>query len=160
MRHGSATPAPGSRSHTIGGPEVERCLTHLAVDRKVSASTQSQALSALLFLYKQAPQVELPWLDNVVRAKASKRLPVVLTAAVVRSVLANLRGEYWLDSSLLYGSGLRLMESPRLRVKDVNFACSEVLVRDGKGSKGRVTPSVTRTAGSGADPVTATARYP
>jgi len=102
-------------------------------------SWELQALSALLFLYKQVLQVELPWLDNVVRAKPSKRLPVVLTTAEVRAVLAHLCGEYWLVASLLYGSGLRLMESLRLRVKDVNFAYMQVLVRDGKGAKDRVT---------------------
>jgi integrase len=123
----------------MSGPEVERFLTHLAVQRKVSASTQSQALSALLFLYKQVLQVELPWLDNVIRAKPSQHLPVVLTDAEVRDVLANLRGDYWLIAGLLYGSGLRLMESLRLRVKDINFAYMQVLVRDGKGAKDRVT---------------------
>lgn len=124
---------------TMGGPEVERFLTHLAVDRNVSASTQSQALSALLFLYRQVLQVELPWLENVVRAKPSKRMPVVLTTSEVRAVLAHLRGEHCQVANLLYGSGLRLMEALRLRVKDVNFSCQQVLVRDGKGAKDRVT---------------------
>jgi site-specific recombinase XerD len=102
----------------MSGTEVERFLTHLAMQRKVSASTRSQALSALLFLYRQVLQVELPWLDNVIRAKPSQHLPVVLTEAEVRDVLANLRGDYWLIAGLLYGSGLRLMESLRLRVKE------------------------------------------
>jgi integron integrase len=124
---------------TMGGPDVEQFLTHLAVDRNVSASTQSQALSALLFLYKQVLQVELPWLENVVRARPSRRLPVVLTTAEVRAVLSHLRGEHWMVANLLYGSGLRLMESLRLRVKDLNFAYLQVLVRDGKGAKDRVT---------------------
>jgi len=107
---------------TLGGPEVERFLTHLAVERSVSASTQSQALAALLFLYRQVLQVELPWLENVVRAKPSRRLPVVLTTGEVRDVLAHLRGEHCLVANLLYGSGLRLMEALRLRVKDVSFS--------------------------------------
>jgi integron integrase len=124
---------------TMGGPEVERFLTHLAVERGVSASTQSQALAALLFLYRQVLQIELPWLENVVRAKPSQRLPVVLTTGEVRDVLAHLRGEHCLVANLLYGSGLRLMEALRLRVKDVNFAYQQVLVRDGKGAKDRVT---------------------
>jgi integrase len=94
----------------------------------------------LLFLYKQVLQVELPWLDNVVRAKPSRHLPVVLTEAEVRNVLANLRGDYWLIAGLLYGSGLRLMESLRLRVKDVNFAYMQVLVRDGKGANAVQSP--------------------
>jgi integron integrase len=124
---------------TMGGPEVERFLTHLAVERGVSASTQSQALAALLFLYRQVLQIELPWLENVVRAKPSQRLPVVLTTGEVRDVLAHLRGEHCLVANLLYGSGLRLMEALRLRVKDVSFAYQQVLVRDGKGAKDRVT---------------------
>jgi site-specific recombinase XerD len=91
---------------TMGGPEVERFLTHLAVERGVSASTQSQALAALLFLYRQVLQIELPWLENVVRAKPSQRLPVVLTTGEVRDVLAYLRGEHCLVANLLYGSVL------------------------------------------------------
>jgi integron integrase len=124
---------------TLGGPEVEAFLTHLAVDRGVSASTQAQALSALLFLYKQVLDVDLPWLDNVVRAKPSRRLPVVLTTTEVRAVLSQLRADHWLVASLLYGSGLRLMEALRLRVKDVNFPYQQLVVRDGKGGKDRVT---------------------
>jgi site-specific recombinase XerD len=124
---------------TMAGPEVERFLTHLAVDRGVSSSTQAQALSALLFLYKQVLQVELPWLDNVVRARPSRRLPVVLTTAEVRAVLAHLRGTQGLVANLLYGSGLRLMEALRLRVKDVSFEYQQLLVRDGKGARDRVT---------------------
>jgi integron integrase len=124
---------------TLGGPEVEAFLTHLAVDRAVSASTQAQALSALLFLYKQVLDVDLPWLDNVVRAKPSRRLPVVLSTTEVRTVLSQLRGDHWLVASLLYGSGLRLMEALRLRVKDVDFPYRQLIVRDGKGGKDRVT---------------------
>jgi len=131
--HGKRHPAQ------MGAKDLEAFLSHLAVERHVSASTQSQALSALLFLYKQVLQVDLPWLDGVVRAKPSRRLPVVLSEAEVRSVLGGLRGEYWLIASLLYGSGLRLMESLRLRVKDLNFPYLQILVRDGKGAKDRVT---------------------
>jgi integrase len=98
---------------------VEAFLTHLAVDEHVSASTQNQALQALLFLYRQVLEIELPWLENVTRARRSKRLPVVLTVAEVRSVLAQLDGAAWLFANLLYGSGLRLMEALRLRVKDI-----------------------------------------
>jgi integron integrase len=123
----------------MGATELEAFLSHLAIDRRVAASTQSQALSALLFLYKQVLQIDLPWLDGVVRAKPSRRLPVVLSESEVRAVLNGLRGEYWLIASLLYGSGLRLMESLRLRVKDLNFPYLQILVRDGKGAKDRVT---------------------
>ena len=103
----------------MGSSEVEAFLTHLAVDEHVSASTQNQALQALLFLYRQVLEIDLPWLENVTRARRSKRLPVVLTAAEVRSVLAQLDGAAWLFANLLYGSGLRLMEALRLRVKDI-----------------------------------------
>lgn len=123
----------------MGAPEVEAFLSHLAVERNVSASTQSQAKSALLFLYKEVLQVELPWLDKVTQAKAPKRLPVVMTRDEVQAVLARMDGTVWLIASLLYGSGLRIMECLRLRVKDVEFARHEILVREGKGFKDRVT---------------------
>lgn len=123
----------------LGGPEVERFLTHLAVAGKVAASTQNQALSALLFLYREVLAVELPWMENVTRAKRPQRLPVVLTAEEVRRVLARLEGRDWLMASLLYGTGLRLMECVRLRVKDVDFSRNEIVVRDGKGGKDRRT---------------------
>jgi integron integrase len=123
----------------MGAAEVEAFLTHLAVDGKVAASTQNQAKSALLFLYKEVLESELPWLDNVEQAKAPKRLPVVLTRAEVQALLTRLDGTHWLMASLLYGAGLRLMECLRLRVKDVDFARKEILVRDGKGFKDRVT---------------------
>lgn len=93
----------------------------------------------MLFLYKEVLGIELPWLDNVERAKAPKRLPVVLTREEVQAVLTRLEGTYWLMASLLYGTGLRIMEAARLRVKDVDFARREILVRDGKGFKDRVT---------------------
>ncbi len=121
----------------MGAPEVEAFLSDLAVRRDVSASTQNQALSAILFLYKQVLQIELPWLEGVIRAKRSQRLPVVLTREEVASVLAQLDGTLWLVGSLLYGSGMRLMEVLRLRVKDVEFSRLEILIRD--GAKGQVT---------------------
>lgn len=123
----------------MGAVEVEAFLTDLAVRRKVSASTQNQALSALLFLYKEVLLVDLPWLKDVVRAKKPQRLPVVLSVEEVRSVLSGLEGDLWLLCSLLYGTGMRLMEVLRLRVKDVDFARGEILIRDGKGMKDRVT---------------------
>ena len=123
----------------LGAAEIEAFLSNLAVVRSVSASTQNQAKSALLFLYKEVLQMELPWLDNVTQAKAPKRLPVVMTQNEVRAVLARMDGTVWLICSLLYGSGLRIMECLRLRVKDVDFERCEILVRDGKGFKDRVT---------------------
>lgn len=123
----------------MGAPEVEAFLTDLAVRRKVSASTQNQALAALLFLYREVLQIDLPWLKDVVRAKRPQRLPVVLSVEEVRRVLAGLEGDLWLVCSLLYGTGMRLLEGLRLRVKDVDFARGEILIRDGKGMKDRVT---------------------
>jgi integron integrase len=123
----------------LGGAEVEQFLTHLAVDRKVSPSTQSQALQALLFLYRVVLEVDLPWLDGVTRATRPKHLPVVLSRAEVRAILGHLEGTPWLVCSLLYGGGLRLLEALRLRVKDLVLDRHEVVVRDGKGAKDRVT---------------------
>lgn len=123
----------------MGAPEIEAFLTELAVKRNVSASTQNQALSALLFLYKEVLVVDLPWLADVVRAKKPQRLPVVLTIEEVRSILALLEGGPWLVCSLLYGTGMRLMEVLRLRIKDVDFKRHEILIRDGKGMKDRIT---------------------
>ena len=123
----------------MGALGVETFLSHLAVERTVSASTQNQAKSAILFLYKQVLQIELPWLDNVTQAKTPKRLPVVMTREEVQAVLARMDGSVWLICSLLYGSGLRILECLRLRVKDVDFARGEILVREGKGFKDRVT---------------------
>ncbi|MBI5918385.1 MAG: integron integrase [Nitrosomonadales bacterium] len=123
----------------MGAREVEAFLTHLAVAGRVAASTQNQAKSALLFLYREVLGVELAWLDNVEQAKAPKRLPVVLTREEVQAVLARLEGTHWLIASLLYGAGLRIMECVRLRVKDVDFSRREILIRDGKGFKDRVT---------------------
>lgn len=123
----------------LGAVEVEAFLTHLAVDGHVSASTQNQALSALLFLYKEVLLIDLPWLESVVRAKRPQRLPVVLTRTEVRAVLVRMKGVYALMANLLYGTGMRLMECVRLRVKDVDFERGEIMVRCGKGGKDRVT---------------------
>ncbi len=123
----------------MGAAEVESFLTHLATERNVSASTQNQAKSALLFLYKEVLGADLPWLREIVMAKAARRLPVVLTAAEVRALLAELNGTMWIVCSLLYGTGMRLLEGLRLRVKDVEFARREIIVREGKGNKDRVT---------------------
>jgi integron integrase len=131
--HGKRHPAE------MGKPEIERFLTALAVDRKVAASTQNQALASILFLYKDVLGRETGWLEDVVRAKRPERLPVVLTRPEVESLLAALDGVSWIMAMLLYGSGLRLMECLRLRLKDVEFGRREILVRQGKGGKDRVT---------------------
>ncbi len=123
----------------MGGPEVEAFLTDLAVAGRVAPSTQNQALSALLFLYREVLKVELPWLDAVVRAKRAKHLPVVLTENEVRVLLAQLDGTRWLVASLLYSTGMRVLEGLRLRVKDLDFERKEIAVRDGKGAKDRRT---------------------
>jgi len=123
----------------LGAGEVTAFVTSLAVDRQVSAATQNQALSAILFLYKQVLEVDLPWLEQVVRAKQSARLPAVLTRDEVRAVLAQLHGTVNLVTRLLYGSGLRLLECLHLRVKDVDFGRKEVVVRAGKGDRDRHT---------------------
>jgi integron integrase len=123
----------------LGGGEVERFLSQLAVQGKVSASTQNQALSALLFLYRKVLGIDLPWMENVTRARRGQRLPSVLSTGEVQRLLAGMEGRAWLIASLLYGTGMRLMECLRLRVKDVDFARNEILVRDGKGGKDRRT---------------------
>ena len=123
----------------MGAVEVEVFLTYLAVERHVSASTQNQAKSALLFLYKEVLGVALPWLDKVEQAKTPKRLPVVLTKTEVQAVLGRLTGTHWLVASLLYGTGMRILEALRLRVKDIDFERKEILIRDAKGFKDRVT---------------------
>jgi integron integrase len=119
--------------------EVTEFLTHLARDGNVAASTQNQALSALLFLYKEVLKQEIGWLDKVERAKKPTRLPVVLTRDEVHKIFAHLHGSYRIMAGLLYGSGLRLMECVRLRIKDVDFGYLRITVRDGKGAKDRVT---------------------
>ncbi len=111
----------------MGAVEVEAFLTYLAVEGRVAASTQNQALSALLYLYREVLSIEMPWLDNVVRAKMPQRLPVVLTRQEVNAVLDGLSGIYRLMARLLYGTGMRLMECVRLRVKDVDFVRTEIL---------------------------------
>lgn len=123
----------------MGAPDVEAFLSDLAVRRDVSASTQNQALAALLFLYKQVLKQDLPWLGEVVRAKKPARLPVVLSISEVQQILRQLDGVVGLIARLLYGGGLRLMEGVRLRVKDVDFSRKEIIIRDGKGQKDRVT---------------------
>jgi integron integrase len=122
----------------LGAPEVEAFLTHLAVAGQVAAATQNQAKSALLFLYREVLGVDLPWLTEVVPAKVPARLPVVLTREEVASVLRRLDGTHRLIGHLLYGTGMRIMEGVRLRVKDVEFARGEIVVRDGKGAKDRM----------------------
>ena len=123
----------------LGANEVEQFLTYLAVEGRVAASTQNQAKSALLFLYKEVLGAELPWLDRVQQAKAPKRLPVVLSKEEVRLILKHLDGTHYLIVSLLYGTGMRILEALRLRVKDIDFSRKEILIRDGKGFKDRIT---------------------
>jgi integron integrase len=120
-------------------PEINAFLTHLAVKEKVSASTQNQAFSAFLFLYRHVLGREIGDLGKVIRARKATRLPVVMTRDEVKAVLANLSGDKWLMASLMYGAGLRLMECLRLRVQDIDFSRNEIIVRDGKGVKDRVT---------------------
>jgi len=123
----------------MGAEEVTRFLSSLAVDGHVAASTQNQALSALLFLYRDVLEVDLPWLDGIVRAKRPQRLPVVLTRDEVRAVLQRLEGVPRLMACLLYGAGLRVLECCRLRAQDVDFDANQIVVRGGKGDKDRVT---------------------
>jgi len=123
----------------MGEQEVTQFLSSLATDRNLSASSQNQALSALLFLYQNVLGRELDWLDRVVRAKRSLRVPMVLSREEVTAVLNRLHGTPWLMASLLYGAGLRVLECARLRVKDVDLSRKELTVRDGKGRKDRVT---------------------
>lgn len=123
----------------MGPNEVAKFLSDLAVTRHVSASTQNQAKAAILFVYRHVLGVELPWLDDVVIAKVPQRLPVVLTSREVRSLLHELNGTTGLVASLLYGTGMRLMEGLRLRVKDIDFDRREIIIREGKGNKDRVT---------------------
>lgn len=123
----------------MGANEIKVVLTHLAKDRKVAASTQNQALCALLFLYKEVLGVEMEWIEGFEQAKRPKRLPVVLTRDEVRLLLSRLDGTPWIVALILYGSGLRLMECCRLRVQDIDFGYRQILVRDGKGRNDRVT---------------------
>jgi integron integrase len=123
----------------MGTEEIRQYLSHLAVDGNVAASTQNVALCALLFLYRDVLGVELPYVDGIQRAKRPARIPVVFTRAEAAALLSRLSGTYRLIAGLLYGSGLRLMEALRLRVKDLDFGYMEILVRDGKGEKDRRT---------------------
>jgi integron integrase len=132
----------------MGGDEVGRFLTHLAVKGRVAASSQNQALAALLFLYKEVLRQDIGWLKDVVRAKRPRRLPVVMTREEVKQVLSHMHGTPRLMALLLYGSGLRLMECLRLRVQDIDFETNQITVRSGKGGKDRVTvlPTVIKDA--------------
>jgi integron integrase len=123
----------------MGAPEVTAFLSDLAIRRNVAASTQNQALHAILFLYRDVMKIKLPWLDELQRAKRPQHLPVVFTREEVRALLAQLQGTLWLMATLTYGSGLRLLECLRLRVKDLDFHYRQILVRDAKGQKDRVT---------------------
>jgi integron integrase len=123
----------------MGAPEITEFLNHLSGKCKVAASTQNQALAALLFLYREVLKIDLPWLGELEYAKRPARLPVVFSVEEARSILAHLQGTAWLMASLLYGSGLRLMECCTLRVKDFDFDYGQIIVRDGKGGKDRRT---------------------
>ena len=129
----------GRHPREMGPAEVESFLSHLATAERVAASTQNQALQAIIFLYRNVLDQQLPWLENVTRAARPRRLPVVLSVEEVRNVLALLDGTCGLLASLLYGCGLRLMEAHRLRIKDLLIERGEVMVRDAKGGKDRVT---------------------
>jgi integron integrase len=123
----------------LGGGDVEVFLSRLATLGNVAAGTQNQALSAILFLYREVLRIDLPWMEGVVRAKRTRRVPTVLSPDEVRRLLTAMDGRPWLLASLLYGSGMRIMECLRLRVKDVDFARNEITIRDGKGAKDRHT---------------------
>lgn len=123
----------------MGATEIREYLTYLAVERKVAASTQNVAFSALLFLYQRVLKIELPYLDGIERAKQPKRLPVVFTRTEAKAVLAQLNGVYHLLGSLLYGTGMRSIECLRLRVKDIDFEYKQITIRNGKGAVDRRT---------------------
>lgn len=123
----------------LGASEIEAWLSYLARDKHVSPSTQNQALNAILFLYKKVLKMELPWMENIVRAKSRRHLPVVFNRDEVRALLAQFDGTKWVIYSLIYGCGMRIMECLRLRVKDIDFYYKEITIRDGKGNKDRVT---------------------
>ncbi len=122
----------------MGASEVEAFLTHLATDCKVSASTHNQALSAILFLYREVLAIELPWLNGINRPTKKRRIPSVLTKDEVAGLLAQMDGQTALIARLLYGTGMRLMEGMRLRIKDMDFDRHVIIVRDAKGGKDRV----------------------
>lgn len=132
--HGKRHPAD------MGEAEVAAFLTHLAVERRVSASTQNQALNAILFLYKRVFERDIGLIQGVTRAKRGQRLPTVLTRDEVQAVLSRMSGREWLMAGLMYGAGLRVAECLRLRIKDIDFGFGQILVRDGKGKKDRAVP--------------------
>ncbi len=123
----------------MGASEVEAFLSNLAVNENVSPSTQNQALSAILFLYRHVLEIELEWMNNVVRARRERRIPVVFTQDEARSVIAHLNDKYWLMGSLMYVAGLRVMECLRLRIKDLDYNYRQITVHDGKGQMDRRT---------------------
>jgi integrase len=123
----------------MGANEITQLLSALAVQGHVSASTQNQALCALLFLSRHVLGLKMGWLDDIVRAKRPQRLPIVLTRSEVKALLGALGGVHWIMASLLYGAGLRLLECLRLRAKDIDFSSHQILVREGKGNKDRRT---------------------
>lgn len=123
----------------MGAREVQEFLSHLAVKENVSPSTQNQALAAILFLYRHVLEIQLEWMDGIVRARRHRRIPVVFTQKEARSVIAHLDGKYWLMGSLMYGAGLRVLECLRLRVKDIDMNYRQITVHDGKGHKNRRT---------------------
>jgi integron integrase len=136
--HWSAKGAEMRHPHNMGAAEIEAFLTMLSTQRHVSASTHNQALSALLFLYREVLGVDLPWLNNINRPAQTKRIPSVLTKDEVAGLLAHLEGVEGLLARLLYGTGMRLMEGMRLRIKDVDFDRHVIIVREAKGNKDRV----------------------
>ncbi len=123
----------------MGVEEIQTFLSYLATEGRISASSQNQALSALLFLYKTVLKIDLPWMDDIVRAKRPVRVPIVLTRSEVSKVLHCLQGKHWLMANILYGSGLRLTECLRLRVQDIDLEYLQLTIRDGKGNKDRRT---------------------
>ncbi len=124
-------------SREMGAVEVTAFLSYLTTERDVAATMQQQALSALLFLYKQVLEIDLPWLDSLVRPKKPARLPTVLNPAEIQKILALMEGHHGLMARLLYGAGMRLMECQRLRIKDIDLIRKEIMIRDGKGGKDR-----------------------
>jgi integron integrase len=123
----------------MGQKEINAFLKHLAVNRNVTASTQTQALCAILFLYKDVLNLEIGFVENIYRAKKPRRLPVVFSRLEVREIMRYLTGEKWIMANVIYGAGLRLMECLRLRIKDVDFSYNQITVRDGKGQVDRIT---------------------
>lgn len=136
----------------MGAAGIAAFLTHLAVTKNVAAATKNQALSALLFLYKKVLGIEPDWIEGVTRARRPKRLPTVLPAETVHRLLQQLSGTHKLLAYMIYGTGMRLMEAARLRVKDIDFNCRQIIIRGGKGDKDRVTMPPAHAAASRAGP--------